>query len=186
MRLEGTLSANRNGYGFVRTDALTESVFMPPQAMQGLMHGDRVRVEVRSDAQGRYVGAVLGVLERGVQAFLATVEPGHRAGLIVRSADQRLGLPCRVTDNAARRRSRRLGHRAAAAVSAGRSEEGEARIEHRLDPERPVQLATEAAIARYGLPVEFSAAALREAQRWGKSVDAAEAASAWTCARCRW
>ena len=37
-------------------------------------------------------------------------------------------------------------------------------------------MATEAAIARFGLPVEFSAAALREAAHWGKSVDAAEAA----------
>ena len=37
-------------------------------------------------------------------------------------------------------------------------------------------MATEAAIARFELPVEFSAAALREAAHWGKSVDAAEAA----------
>ena len=45
--------------------------------MQGLMHGDRVRIEVRSDGQGRYIGQVLEVLERGVQAFLATVEAGR-------------------------------------------------------------------------------------------------------------
>ena len=37
-------------------------------------------------------------------------------------------------------------------------------------------MATEAAIARFGLPVDFSAAALREAAQWGKSVDPAEAA----------
>ena len=74
MQTEGMLSANRNGYGFVRTEALTDSVFLPPPEMQGLMHGDRVRIEVRSDGQGRYVGQVLGVLERGVQAFLGTLE----------------------------------------------------------------------------------------------------------------
>src|SRR6202167_4935939 len=56
------------------------------------------------------------------------------------------------------------------------SQRGEARIEQRLDPERPVQMATEAAIARFGLPLDFSAAALREAAQWGKSVDPAEAA----------
>jgi ribonuclease R len=171
---DGILSANRNGYGFVRSDALTESVFIPPQAMQGLMHGDRVRVEVSSDAQGRYVGRVLKVIEHGVQAFLATVEPaGHE--LNVRSADQRLGLLCRVLENP-------VGAKAGDWVIARivrypqAHAPGEARIEQRLDPERPVQLATEAAIARHALSVEFSVAALREASGWGKSVDPAEAA----------
>jgi ribonuclease R len=174
MEAEGALSANRNGYGFVRTDALTDSVFIPPQAMQGLMHGDRVRIEVRSDGQGRYVGRVLAVLERGVKAFLATVEPAP-LGLTVRSADQRLGLHCKVIDNAVQARA---GDWVIARLVSYPQEdrEAEARIEQKLDPERPVQMATEAAIARFGLPVEFSAAALREAVQWGKSVDPEEAA----------
>jgi ribonuclease R len=53
---------------------------------------------------------------------------------------------------------------------------GEARVEQRLDPDRPVQMATEAAIARYALPIEFSAEALREAAQWGKQVDPSEVA----------
>ena len=174
MEAEGILSANRNGYGFVRTDALTDSVFIPPQAMQGLMHGDRVRVEVRADGQGRYAGRVLEVLEHGVQAFLATVEASAR-GLSVRSADQRLGLLCKVVDNLAQARA---GDWVIARLVKYPQEhqEAEARIEQKLDPDRPVEMATEAAIARFGLPVEFSAAALREAVLWGKSVDAAESA----------
>ncbi|MFI4865590.1 MAG: ribonuclease R [Steroidobacterales bacterium] len=174
MQAEGLLSANRAGYGFVRTDALLDSVFLPPPEMKGLMHGDRVRIEVRSDGQGRYIGQVLGVVERGVQAFLGTLEAGHR-GLAVRAADQRLGLQCAVTENP-------LGARAGDWVIArvlrypSDTQQGEARIEQRLDPERPVQLATEAAIARFGLPVDFPAAALREAAHWGKNVDAQEAA----------
>ncbi|MGA2562630.1 MAG: ribonuclease R [Steroidobacteraceae bacterium] len=174
MEAEGTLSANRNGYGFVRTEALSDSVFIPPQAMQGLMHGDRVRIAVRSDAQGRYVGQVLGVLERGIKAFLATVERGAGA-LMVRSADQRLALHCKVIDNAPQARA---GDWVIARLLSYPQDnvEAEVRIEQKLDPERPVHMATEAAIARFGLPVEFSAAALREAMQCGKSVDAAEAA----------
>src|SRR4029077_9406435 len=42
-------------------------------------------------------------------------------------------------------------------------------------PDRPVELATESAIARFDLPHEFSAAALREAQAFGEQVDAHEA-----------
>jgi ribonuclease R len=172
--VEGILSANRNGYGFVRTDALTESVFLPPQAMQGLMHGDRVRIAVRSDAQGRHVGRPLAVIERGVQAFLGTVEAVSH-GLHVRSADGRLGLLCRVVDNPVRARA---GDWVIARVLRYPEphQVAEARIEQKLDPERPVHLATEAAIARFGLAVEFSAAALREAANWGKTIEAAEAA----------
>jgi ribonuclease R len=172
--VEGILSANRNGYGFVRTDALTESVFLPPQAMQGLMHGDRVRIAVRSDVQGRHVGRPLAVIERGVQAFLGTVEAVAH-GLHVRSADGRLGLLCRVVDNPVQARA---GDWVIARVLRYPEphQGAEARIEQKLDPERPVHLATEAAIARFGLPVEFSAAALREAANWGKTIEAAEAA----------
>jgi ribonuclease R len=173
IQAEGVLSANRAGYGFVRTDTLTESVFLPPAEMRGLMHGDRVRVEVHSDSQGRYVGQLLKVVERGVQAFLGILEAAGRA-LMVRSADQRLGLSCRVTENVT---NARAGDWVIARVLRYPDDgvSGEARVEQRLDPDRPVHMATEAAIARYGLPVEFSAEALREAAQWGKQVDPAEA-----------
>ena len=42
--VEGTVSANRAGYGFVRVEGMTDSVFLPPREMRGVMHGDRVRV----------------------------------------------------------------------------------------------------------------------------------------------
>jgi ribonuclease R len=169
LQAEGTVSAHRAGYGFVRSDQLTESVFLPPGEMRGLMQGDRVRVEVRSDEQGRYSGAVLAVLERGVQAFLATVEPGYHGGLIVRAADRRFGAPSRVIANEP---GAAVGDWVIARLSRypQDGQQGEARIERRLDPERPVDLATEAAVARYGLPVEFSAEALAEARRYGKTV----------------
>jgi ribonuclease R len=60
---------------------------------------------------------------------------------------------------------------------AGSASSAQARIEKRLDPDRPVEVATESAIARFGLPHEFPAEALREAQAFGDRVDAREAAS---------
>jgi ribonuclease R len=50
-------------------------------------------------------------------------------------------------------------------------------VEKRLDPDRPVELATESAIARFDLPHEFSSTALREAHAWGDVVDPLEANS---------
>ena len=174
MRTEGTLSANRAGYGFVRSDELPESVFIPPAAMRGLMHGDRVRVEVRGDSQGRYLGEVLEVLERGVQAFLGIVEgPAHR--LQVRAADSRVALLCGVVQN---KPAAAAGDWVIARLVryASEDEAAQARIERLLDPARPVQMACEAAIARFNLPLDFSPEALQEAQGFGHAIDAAEAA----------
>jgi ribonuclease R len=174
MRTDGTVSANRAGYGFVRSDDLAESVFLPPGQMRGLMHGDRVRIEVRGDSQGRYLGEVLEVLERGVQAFLGVVE-GEAHRLAVRAADARMGFVCRVTANEPRAGA---GDWVIARLVRypGEGEPGQARIERLLDPERPVEMASEAAIARFALPVEFSGEALLEAQRYGRSIDPQEAA----------
>lgn len=174
MQVEGTLSANRAGYGFVRTEALTDSVFLPPPQMRGLMHGDRLRIAVRAAGPGRYLGEVLEVLERGVQRFLGVVEASHRS-LMVRAADQRLGFTCHAVAN-------EPGARAGDWVIAhllryGREgQAGEAAIERLLDPDRPVEMATEAAIARFGLPVEFPSEALQEARRYGQTIDPQEAA----------
>jgi hypothetical protein len=56
--VEGTVSANRAGYGFLRVDGLKESVFLPPPEMRGVMHGDRLRVKLKRDASDRWSGAV--------------------------------------------------------------------------------------------------------------------------------
>ena len=46
-------------------------------------------------------------------------------------------------------------------------------VTKRLDLERPVEMACETAIARYSLPVEFGAEALREAEAHGERIDPA-------------
>ena len=55
---------------------------------------------------------------------------------------------------------------------AGSGASPQARIVKRLDPEKPVELACEAAIARFDLPREFSPEAVREAESYGSEVDA--------------
>ena len=47
--VEGTVSANRAGYGFLRVDGLKDSVFIPPGEMRGVMHGDKLRVRLSRD-----------------------------------------------------------------------------------------------------------------------------------------
>ena len=172
--VEGTVSAHRAGYGFVRVDGLKESVFLPPNQMRGVMHGDRVRVRLARDATDRWHGMVEQIVGRGVSAFLGTVEVQGRSAW-VNSADRRLQLRCAVSH--ADLNGARAGDWVVARITrhASASSSAQARVEKRLDPDKPVELATETAIARFDLPTEFSAAALSEAHAWGDRVDPAEA-----------
>jgi ribonuclease R len=168
------VSANRAGYGFLRVEGFSESVFLPPPQMRGVMHGDRLRVKVARDASERWSGVVERVLERGVHAFLGTVEMQGRSAW-VNAADRRLQLRCAVTTQDLH--GARHGDWVIARVTrhAGSASAAQGVVVKRLDPDRPVELATESAIARFDLPNEFSAAALREAQSFGERVDPREA-----------
>jgi ribonuclease R len=159
----------------VRVEGLEGSVFLPPGEMRGIMHGDRVRVTLARDASNRWLGEVEEVLARGVNAFLGTVEV-HGRQAAVSAADRRLQLRCAVAP--ADLHGARHGDWVIARITRHGSAAGpaQATVEKRLDPDRPVELATESAIARFDLPHEFPAAVLREAQAYGQEVDPREAA----------
>ncbi len=172
--VEGTVSANRAGYGFLRVEGFKDSIFLPPPEMRGVMHGDRLRVKVTRAADERWSGTVESVLERGVSAYLGTVEVQGRNAW-VNAADRRLQLRCAVAP--ADLQGARAGDWVIARVTrhAGSASAAQAVVVKRLDPDRPVELATESAIARFDLPSEFTPAALREAQAFGAHVDPREA-----------
>ena len=172
--VEGVVSANRAGYGFLRVEGMKDSVFIPPKEMTGVMHGDRLRVKLAQDSSDRWLGTVEQIVSRGVKEFLATVDVQGRSAW-VNAADRRLQLHCAVSYgdlNGARHRDWVIARITRHANSIAPAQ---AVVVKRLDPDRPVELATESAIARFDLPHDFSSAALREAQSWGDQVDPAEA-----------
>jgi ribonuclease R len=154
---------------------MEEAVFLPPPQMAGVMHGDRVRVSVEQGRDGRYSGKLEKILEHATKAFVGTLEVHGRTAFVT-SADRRIGMRCLVPPNELN--NARHGDWVIAAVTryAGQGASPQARIVKRLDPEKPVELACEAAIARFDLPQEFSAEAVREAQSYGSQVDPEEAA----------
>ena len=169
------MSANRGGFGFVRIEGQEESVFLPPPQMAGVMHGDRVRITVEKGRDGRYSGRLERVVTHATKAFLATLEVhGHTA--FATAADRRVGLRCLVppTELAGARHGDWVIVGITRYPGGGSTPTG--RVVKRLDPEQPVDLATEAAIARFDLPQEFSPEAIREAESYGDSVDPAETA----------
>jgi ribonuclease R len=172
---DGIVSANRAGFGFVRVEGMEENVFLPPPQMAGVMHGDRVRVSVERGRDGRYSGRLEKILEHATKAFVGTLEVHGRTAFVT-AADRRIGMRCLVPPEELA--DGRHGDWVIAAVTryAGQGASPQARIIKRLDPDKPVELACEAAIARFGLPQEFSPEAVREAESFGTQVDANEAA----------
>ncbi len=68
--IAGTVIANRDGFGFLRPEAVLgqaagEDLFLPPLEMRKVLHGDRVMVSVTGlDRRGRREGMIVEVLER--------------------------------------------------------------------------------------------------------------------------
>ena len=176
---EGIVSPNRAGFGFARVEGIEGGVFLPPREMSGLVQGDRVSLSLHKDAQDRWVGTVTSVIERGLNAFLGVVERqsvGQGQELRVRAADRRLGIVCAIPHSSTQ--NAQPGDWVIADIKRYPADGvvGEAWVRKRLDPERPAEMATEAAIARFDLGQDFSPGALHEAKRHGSHVDPAEAA----------
>ena len=154
---------------------MKDNVFLSPPEMRGVMHGDRVRISVSRDDRGRFSGEVKEVVSRGVTAFLGAIEIQGRAAWVT-AIDRRMSLRAAVSPDSLN--GARNGDWVIARIvrHAGSASVAEARIEKRLDPDRPVELATDVAVAKFELPHEFPAAALREAAAFGSEVDAAESA----------
>ena len=182
--VEGTVSANRAGYGFLRVEGFKDSIFLPPPEMRGVMHGDKLRVKVTRAADDRWSGTVDAVLERGVSAYLGTVEMQGRNAW-VNAADRRLQLRCAVAP--ADLQGARGGDWVIARVTrhASSAAAAQAVVVKRLDPDRPVELATESAIARFDLPSSSRPQHCAKRRPMARTWTRARPTRARTCAACR-
>ncbi len=130
----------------------------------------------------RWLGEVQEITGRGVNAFLGTVEMQGKAAW-VNAADRRLAASMQRRAAGSRRRAqRRLGHRAHHPPRQRTTRPRRRACRSGSIPIVRSSWSTESAIARFELPHEFSAAALREAAAFGDKVDPAEVAIAWICA----
>src|SRR5580704_15698190 len=119
--------------------------------MGGGMHRDRPQGKLGPGSSDRWLGSVEQVVSRGVTEFLGTVDVQGRNAW-VNAADRRLQLHCAVSYgdlNGARNRDWVIARITRHANSIAPAQ---AVVVKRLDPDRPVELATESAIARFDLP----------------------------------
>jgi len=71
---EGLLTVHPRGFGFVASlDAAGDDVFIPPEALGGAMHGDRVKIRVRARGARGAEGEVVAIVDRGIKRVAGTL-----------------------------------------------------------------------------------------------------------------
>ncbi|MFY8084413.1 MAG: ribonuclease R [Rubrivivax sp.] len=162
--VQGRVEGHRDGHGFVQRHDGQGSIFLPPAEMRGVLHGDEVSVRiVRQDRKGRPEGRVLDILSRPKTPLIGRLllESG---GWIVAPEDRRYGQDILVPKGGVG--SAQLGQVVSVelieapslhAKPVGRVVEVLGEID---DPGMEIEIA----VRKYGVPHEFPAAVVLEAQ----------------------
>ncbi|HEY2559125.1 MAG TPA: ribonuclease R [Caldimonas sp.] len=97
--VEGTVQGHRDGHGFVVRDDRQADIFLAPQEMKSVLHGDRVRARiVRYDKKTRPEGRVLEILERKKAPIIGRLL--HESGIwLLAPEDKRYGQDIIVPKN---------------------------------------------------------------------------------------
>lgn len=169
----GTVSAHKDGHGFLMPDDRSGPIYLAPRQMSEAMHGDRVAVRVSgTDHRGRPEGAIVEVLERNTReivgrlydesgiCFVVPDNPriGHKV-LVPRQylKDAKPGqvVLVKLVEQPSKT-AQPLGH-----------------ITRVLGEPAAPGMETDIAIHAHGLPFEFPAEVVAEAETFGNSVSAA-------------
>jgi ribonuclease R len=173
---EGLLSVHARGFGFVASLGDSgDDVFVPPGAMGGAMHGDRVRVRITSRRARGAEGEVVAVLERGLRRIAGTLRRKGKSS-VVEPDDARVKGPIVLSSPSARPPGRKEGAEGDAVVVAitrwpeSPDENPEGEIESILG--RPGELAVETAkiLVLEGVQEGHSSNAIQEAEGFGDRI----------------
>ncbi len=157
---EGSVQGHRDGHGFVLRDDGDADIFLPPNEMRAVLHGDRVQARVvRHDRKGRPEGRVVEIIERPKRPIIGRLL--HESGIwLVAPEDKRYGqdvlIPKAATANAA------VGKVVVVELTEPPALYGQpvGRVVEVLGDVDDAGMEIEIAVRKYGVPHEFTDAAL--------------------------
>ncbi len=169
----GTVQAQRNGDGWLLPDDASAQVYLPPQQMREVIHGDRVAARIEGPRfRGKPQGSIVEVLERRTREVVGRLH--IESGVAYLTPDNprithRVLVPASQTGDA------QSGQVVIVELTQqpGRNAQPVGRVTRLLGEHGAPGMETEIAIHSHGLPFEFPEPPLAEARAFGGRIPAA-------------
>lgn len=169
----GTVSAHRDGHGFLLPEDRTAPVFLAPRQMLEVIHGDRASVRISGqDSRGRPEGSIVKVLERGTQEIVGRLYDESGISFVIPD-NPRIGHKVLVPRD-------RLGDARAGQIvlvklieQPSRTAQPLGHVVRVLGEHAAPGMETDIAIHSHGLPFEFPREVVAEAEAFGHAVSPA-------------
>ena len=172
--IEGTVQGHRDGHGFVVRDDGEPDIYLPPNEMRAVLHRDRVKVRiVRQDRRGRPEGRVLEIVQRPPHPIIGRLL--HEGGIwLVAPEDRRYGQYVLFPKNAIG--AAKTGQVVVVELTEPPALYGQpvGRVKEVLGEIDDPGMEIEIAVRKYGVPHEFSDAAIGEARALPDTVQPAD------------
>ena len=172
--IEGTVQGHRDGHGFVVRDDGEPDIYLPPNEMRAVLHRDRVKVRiVRQDRRGRPEGRVLEIAERPAHPIIGRLL--HEGSIwLVAPEDKRYGQDVLIPKTAIG--AAKQGQVVVVELTEPPALYGQpvGRVKEVLGEIDDPGMEIEIAVRKYGVPHEFSDAAMGEARALPDTVQPAD------------
>ncbi|WP_372827517.1 ribonuclease R [Polaromonas sp.] len=157
---EGTVSGHRDGHGFVQRDDGEADIYLPPNEMRAVLHKDRVKARiVRHDRKNRPEGRVTEIIERSANPIIGRLLQESGVWLVA-PEDKRYGQDVLIPKGATG--TAKTGQIVVVQLTEPPALFGQpvGRVKEVLGEIDDPGMEIEIAVRKYGVPHEFSDAAL--------------------------
>ena len=171
--IPGTVTAHRDGFGFLVPDDGSDDVFLPVPDMRAVLDGDRVAVRLSGSGRGgRRAGTVVEILARSRESFVGRYYRERDLGWVVETG--RSPHHFIVTDRD--RGNAEPGQLVKLEILEypGAAHEARGKVVEVLGDPRDPRVLTNAAIEMFHIPSRWPERALGDARLIGVEVDAAD------------
>jgi len=161
---EGVVSGHRDGHGFVVRDDGQPDIYLPSNEMRAVLHKDRVKARiVRQDRKGRPEGRVTEIIERSDSPIIGRLLQESGVWLVA-PEDKRYGQDVLIPKSATG--SAKPGQVVVVELTEPPALYGQpvGRVKEVLGEIDDPGMEIEIAVRKYGVPHEFSDAALAQAR----------------------
>jgi len=170
----GTVQGHPDGFGFLVPDEATADLFLGPHEMHKVLHGDRVTARrIGTDRRGRPEGEIVDVLEHANRTLVARLHEEHGVWFAV-AENRRVNQDLLVPPDG--RGGAKAGQVVMVEIVEQPSPQREAiaRVVEVLGSYTDPGMEIEIALRKHDLPHEFTASAVRQAERLPHEVRSAD------------